>query len=66
MKVKKTEDKDAKEALQAVKEIAGKFGIETTRWAIRRWDKNMAEKKKLLKMKTQLESDLAAIGRRLG
>lgn len=61
----KKEDKRSKEALKAVKEVAAKFGIQTTRWAVRRWDKSMAERKKVLKLKRQLESELQAISKRL-
>jgi hypothetical protein len=63
--VKKNKTPKQAEAIRAVRQLAAKYGVPTMRWAVRKWDKGMAEKKKLLKLKRSLEEQLHDIKRGL-
>lgn len=49
-----------------IKKLARKHGVDVTRTAVRRWDKSMADKMRLLKLRDNLERDLAKVTERIG
>ena len=52
--------------VNAIKKLARKHGVDVTRTAVRRWDKSMADQMRLLKLRDQLETDLAKVTERIG
>ncbi|KKL98226.1 hypothetical protein LCGC14_1826560 [marine sediment metagenome] len=52
--------------VNAIKKLARKHGVDVTRTAVRRWDKSMADKIRLLGLRDSLERDLAKVVERIG
>ena len=52
--------------VNAIKNLARKYGVDVTRTAVRRWDKSMADKIRLLGLRDSLERDLAKVVERIG
>ena len=52
--------------IDEIKKLARKHGVDVTRTAVRRWDKSMADKIRLLGLRDSLERALAKVTERIG